>query len=200
MFWMTNNAKNFLIFVLVATGVFHGCATLGTEVTTNNNRIQMPSYSFVVPANQGWHLQQDDGREYAILTKQVQPIMWQIRIYKNPVMSQILQSASAEEVADDFRKLEVQVMIEEGVKKGQYQLRDVKMGEEIVDNKQFYTMHHVIVSQSIVQKASMYLYFPQPRNNRYFFAAHYFETTPPNVIAKSYKQDLLAVLASLHLK
>jgi len=192
--------KDFLVFVLFATSLFSGCATLGTEITTSNNQIQMSSYSLVVPANQGWHLQRDDGRDYAILTKQVEPIMWQIRTYKNSVLSETLISATAKEVADDFRKLEVQVMNEEGVRKGKYQLRDVKMGEEIIGNKQFYTMELVVVSRSIVQKASMYLYFPQPKNNRYFFAAHYFETTPPNVIAKSYKQDLLNALANLNFK
>ena len=194
------NIPNGFLILALFTSVLSGCVTLGTEITTSNNYIQMPSYSLVVPANHGWHLQRDDGHQYAILTKRIESTIWQIRTYKNSVLSEMLNSATAKEVADDFRELEVQAMIEEGVKKGQYQLRDVEMREEIVGTKQFYTMHYVIVSQSTVQKASMYLYFPQPKNNRYFFAAHYFETTPWNVVPKSYEQDFLDALANLDFK
>ena len=191
--------KRRLASILFVIGVA-GCATIGTAITKTNSHVQMPSYSLVMPPDRGWYLQRDDGKEYAILTKQIEPIVWQMRFYKNTLLHDALIAATAKEVADDFRTLEVQVMIEEGVKKGKYQLSDVKIGEEVVGNKKFYTMEHVIVSPSAMQRASMYLYFPQAKNNRHFFAAHYFETSPPGVVAKSYKEEFLSALASFNVR
>jgi len=160
----------------------------------------MPGYSFARPPDQGWRLERDDSRDYAILTKRIEPVVWQIRTYKNPVRSDVLVAATAKEIADDFRKLQVVNMTEEGVNKGLYELRDVEMGEEIVGEKKFYTMEHVIFNQELVQKVSTYLYFPQPANNQFFFVALYFEKTPSNANAKSYRQDFLNVLANLTFK
>ncbi|HEX9443079.1 MAG TPA: hypothetical protein VGA73_03125 [Candidatus Binatia bacterium] len=177
-----------------------GCSTARTEITKKNNRIEAASYSFVIAADQGWYMQRDEKGERITLTKQAGPIVWQIMFYKNILLADQLAAASAEAVADDFRKLEVQVMMEEGVKKGKYQLRDIKMGEEIVGDRAFYTLEHVALSPSLMQRASMYLYFPQAKNNRYFFVAHYFETTAPGVAAKSLKDEFLSALASLTVK
>ncbi len=188
---------NFGFFALC---LFYGCGILRTQVTTYDNHVQMPSYSFPMPEEKGWQLQRDDSRDYASLTKRIDPIIWQIRTYKNPVRSDVLVAATAKQIADDFRKLGVVSMTEEGVNKGLYELKNIEMGEEIIGVRRFYTMEHEISSPSLVQKVSTYLYFPQPANNRYFYVAHYFEQAPPNVKVKSYKQDFLNMLTRLEFK
>jgi hypothetical protein len=177
-----------------------GCATIGTEITKANNHVRMPGYSVVIPPDQGWHLQQDDARESARLIKKVDPIIWQMWFFRNTINSDALMAATAKEVADHFRQLDIQVMIEEGVKKGKYQLRDVTMGEETVGDRSFYTMEHSIITAALFQRMNMYLHFPRARNNRHFFVAHYSEATPPGVTAKSYKNEFLRVLTTLDFK
>ena len=175
---------------------------LGTQLALvpSDNQVQMPSYSFPMPEDQGWRLQKDDSRDYAILTKRSDPIVWQIRTYKNPIKSDVLVAATANQMADDFRKLQVVNMTEEGVNKGLYELRDVEMGEEVIDERRYYTMEHAIVSKKLAQRVSTYLYFPQPANNQYFYVAYYLEQAPPDVKVKSYKKDFLNLLARLRFK
>jgi len=173
---------------------------MGTEITKANHHIRMSGYSVVIPPDQGWHLQRDDAGESARLIKKIDLIIWQMWFLRNTINNDLLIAATAKEVADHFRQLDVQVMIEEGVKKGKYQLRDIKMGEETVGGRIFYTMEHVIITAALFQRMNMYLYFPRPRNNRYFFIAHYSEAMPPSVTAKSYKDEFLRVLATFEFK
>ncbi len=190
--------RRLLIFLFALASVV-GCAAAGVEITRRNNHVETASYSFVAPADDDWRLQRDDAKDYILLTRRIGPFEWRMLFYKNVLLPDN-PLGSAKAIADNFRNGEVWMMMEEGVKKGKYQLRDVKMGEENVAGKTFYTMEHVAFNTSIVQRGSMFLFFPQPENNRYFFAAHYFETTPPNGIAKSAKDDFYAALASFTLK
>lgn len=49
--------------------ILTGCATLGTQITRDNNQISMPHYSFVIPADEGWHLKITGGQlEVALIT------------------------------------------------------------------------------------------------------------------------------------
>ena len=183
-----------LILVLSA-----GCTTLGTEVTSEDNHVTMPHYSFVLPADQGWHMRRaDEKHEAAIISKKMGSILLQIKLFRNPVLDKEMQASSAKTVADDYRQLEKRIMVEQGVNKGLYILKDVKMDEEVIGNKTFYTMNYTITENSGIQRAGLYLYFHKPNNNDYFIMAHYSETIPTNaLLEKTYKPDFLKILESL---
>jgi len=187
-----------LIFSLT---VLVGCASLGVEISKKNNHIQMPSYSFVVPSDNGWHIQKPGKiNELAIIANKIGPFTFQMKMMKNVILGENMKGATAEEVADDYRGLEKRIMIEQGVNKGLYELKDVTMGEETLGNKNFYTMKYVIVSKSGTQRANLYLYFPESKNNKYFIVAHYSETIPANAfLIKSFKDDFISTIETLSL-
>ena len=183
-----------LILVLSA-----GCTTLGTEVTIEDNHVTMPHYSFVLPADQGWHMRRaDEKHEAAIISKKMGSILLQIKLFRNPVLDKEMQASSAKTVADDYRQLEKRIMVEQGVNKGLYILKDVKMDEEVIGNKTNNTMNYTITEKSGNQRDGLYLYFHKPNNNDYFIMAHYSETIPTNaLLEKTYKPDFLKILESL---
>lgn len=190
--------KQYISIVILV--ILVGCTTIGTEITKKNNHIQMPHYSLVVPPDQEWHIvRQDDKTEATVITKKLGPFIFQMKTMINTILDEIPKTASAKTIANDFRNIEKQIMIEEGVNKGLYQLQGLTMSEETVGEKKFYTMSYVISANTGVQRASLYLYFPKEEESDYFFIAHYSETIPLNAfLVKSFKPEFLETLKSLH--
>lgn len=191
--------KKQIFAALVVTLV--GCASIGTEVTGSNNQVQFPHYSLVLPTT-GWRLNRpDETNEVAVVTLQAGPPLsatFQMQFIKNGIFDERMKSWSARQVADDYRNLEKRTMIEQGVNRGQYQLSEVVMGEEMVGDKKFYTMKYATSASSQKQTASLYLYFPRDAGNSYFIVAHYSETMPPNVsLSTSFNPEFLQTLRSL---
>jgi len=162
----------------------------------------MPHYSFVIPADEGWHLKITGGQlEVALITNKIDPFIFQIKLMRNLIFDENMKHSPANIVAKDFRELEKRTMIEQGANKGLYQLKDLTMGKEKIGGKMFYTMNYIITSKSGSQNASLYLFFPKAKDNDYFIVAHYAETIPANAfLVKSYKPDFLSTLASLSIK
>lgn len=179
-----------------------GCASIGTSITRNNSQITFPHYSIMVPPDQGWHLlRPDEGYEVAVVTQEFGPPMsakLQMRFIKNDIVDESRRSWSAQQVADEYRNLEKQIMIEQGGNKGQYKLCDVVMGEETVGGKKFYTMKYTTLADTLKQTASLYLYFPREVKNPYFMVIHYSETMPHGAfIANSFHLEFLETLKSI---
>lgn len=175
--------------------------SIGTEITSGDNQIQFPHYSLVLPTPD-WHLSRpDENNEVALIALQAGPPLlarFQMQFMKNGIFDERVKSWSARQVADDYRNLEKRTMIEQGVKKGQYQLSEVVMGEETVGDKKFYTMKYTTSASSQKQSASLYLYFPRDEGNSWFIVAHYSETMPPNVtLSTSFHPEFLQTLKSL---
>jgi hypothetical protein len=180
---MTKLLKGILVIAgaLVALAPILGCASTAPAVTRSNNRVQMPHYSFIAPPDRGWQLQRlEDPAETAILTHVAGSFAFAMKILRNTVTDDALKQATAKAVADDFRELERQTMIEEGVNRGLYRLEDVTLGEESIAGLTFYTMTYLVVRDSGTQRAALYLWFPKPERNEAFIVAHYSETTPPH--------------------
>jgi hypothetical protein len=193
---------------LSVTGValLVSCASLGTPITRNNSQITFPHYSIVVPPDRRWDLlRPNEMLEAAVVTKRVDlgrgdSATYLMQFSKNDVLDERPRSWSARQVADNFRNMEKQIMIEQGVSKGQYKLGDVVMGEESVGDKKFYTMKYTTSDSSADQTGSLYLYFPREEKNPYFIVIHYSETTPRGVtIRLPFYEDFLETLKSLHI-
>jgi hypothetical protein len=199
-------SKGSLLVVCLLTSV--ACATTnGTEVTAGNNQIVMPHYSVTVPPNEGWHLHRPGGfQELAILTKEqsstpLGAVVFEMKFMRNAVLDPSMRTQKAKQIADDFRKIEKRIMIEQGVNRGLYKLSDVKMGEERVGGKRFYFMDYRTHSSVTRQWASLYLFFPKGQGNDAFIVAHYSETMPVDVVLFNYsKSNFVDVLRTLRVR
>jgi hypothetical protein len=63
---------------------------------------------------------------------------------RNVVLDANMRTQSANLVADHFRGMEEQTMIEQGVKRGQYQLKNLVKDTRKLGNKTFYTMTYEV--------------------------------------------------------
>ena len=180
-----------------------GCAVGGTRVTDTNNSLHTSHYELVVPPERGWNLR--ELREPApslVLTDNLQSgpnkIVFRIRVAENGIVAEALRRQSAKFIADDFRRYNRNVMVEEGVKTGQYTLSEVEMGEIEVGGKTFWTMKYRINQQGLLNHATMFLYFPKPSNNEHFLVILYSEAGPSNTVWTSkHKDDLMRILESV---
>jgi hypothetical protein len=186
----------------VTLAILVGCASVGTEITRDNNQIQMPHYSVVVPPNQGWRLVKPDKKSEAVeLTISSNSVLFIMRFSRNYLADEGMKSWTAKQVADDYRNGEKQNMLIMGVMRGLYDLQDVVMGEEMVGDRKFYTMDYVTANSDMRQRASLYLYFPQEVNINDFFVCLYVEGLPIDAsLPKSFKPDFLETLKSLKVK
>ena len=192
-----------IVLVLMATLLgctSFGTANLGTKITRENNKVQMPHYSFSVPPDVGWHVR-TEGDPLESVTVAMNPVglfLLQMKFIRNTILDDKLRNATAKQVADDYREKEKNIMIEQGVKKGQYELSELTMSEERLSGRTFYTMKYRVDSKNNFQGALLYLLFPKESHNEWFIAAHYSVTAPQNVyVADSRKSDFLTVLQSL---
>ena len=92
-------------------------------------------------------------------------------------------------------------MIEEGVKKGLYELEDVRTSEDVIGGKTFYVMSYLVRSPPGTNRASLRLFFPKERGNESFLVAHFSEFIPANaLLLQSYEPHMVRVLESLEFR
>ncbi len=189
------------LFVAFLFTLLVGCSTLGTSVTRDNNQVKMPHYSFTAPADQGWYMQRaNDNFESVILNKKVGQIVFQVALMRNVVYGPSINTP-ANVVAEDFMGLEERIMIERGVKRGQFQLKNLVKRERTLGDKTFYTMTYEVINTTGIQFASLYLLFPKPAGNNWFIVAHYSESIPPSTQPiESCKADFESLLQGLVLR
>lgn len=89
-----------------------------------------------------------------------------IRVFENSVLEEKWH-LSETEIADDYRRLELQVMNDEGVAKGHYRILESEMGTEIIDGRTYYTLSYSLTSNTSWfwgggddSNATLYLFFP----------------------------------------
>lgn len=176
-------------------------AGFGTPITQSNKEVQMSHYSVVVPPDKGWHLSKPDNNklEVAVLTKDIVPFRFLIQTMWVAIYDEKMKTVPTQTVADDYRNLEHQTMLKEGVAKGQYQLHNVVKEEENYGDKKFYTMRYSTTSGRGSQIAKLLLYFPKQEKNEYFILVHYSENGPSNAWTdeKPQRSELEEILKSL---
>jgi hypothetical protein len=184
-----------------AAGITTSTAS-GTSVTWENKRVQMPHYSFTIPRDQVWTMQlTDDNTESVVLTNKIGPTIVQIKLLRIVVLGQDMRAQTSRVVADDYRRLEEQIMIEQGVNRGQYALNNLVRAERILGDKTFYTMTYDVVANTGEQHAALYLLFQKSQGNDSFIVAHYSETIPRRAsLVKSYKSDFEGLLEMISLR
>jgi len=129
-----------------------------------------------------------------------------IRVFRNGV-KQELWHLSEEEVADDFRNQEENTMIEEGVKKGQYKLEDVKKDITTIGGKKLYFMNYKtstafkIIGGGTIINAVLYLYFPlEFKENHIFYGFLFLESHATGALVTFDVELIYTVINSLKIK
>ena len=127
------------------------CATTQPIPQRGERVIDMGNYFVESPVGEGWQIQIDKSKGIVSFTKIKQSIISKmagvidgstlIRVFRNEIAPQGWHM-SEEETADDFRNLEEKIMIEEGVKKGEYNLEDVKKGITTINGKKLYFLSY----------------------------------------------------------
>ncbi|RJR15264.1 MAG: hypothetical protein C4581_12490 [Nitrospiraceae bacterium] len=183
----------FLIVLLL-----FGCASSFVKITRETNLITLNDVQFTAPDTGDWYIRYPGAKkDEAVLTKQLDQASIIIVVARNDIVDPQLKSKSAKEVADDFRNHEKQIMIEQGVNKGLYTIKDLQMGEIDIQGQIFYTMDYVNVAKISKVRASLYLLFPSTAQNDYFIMTLFQEATPINVEIPDHKPVAVELLKSL---
>lgn len=184
-----------LIFLFLS-----GCASSLVQVTPENNRITLKDVQFTAPDTGEWTIQYSGAsKDQSVLLKRIGQSSIIIVIARNYLLESQMRSKSAKEVADHFRNHEKQIMIDQGVNKGLYTIKDIEMGEIDINGQTFYTMDYVNVSQQGKVRASLYLLFPSSEQNDYFIMTLFQESIPPNIEIPDHKPIFIELLKSLSL-
>lgn len=190
----------FLLVLLLLSA----CATRGVKVTFANNVVARPSYSLRAPANRGWvFLPTEEGRSPSgvFMQKKQQSVVSEVRTAIVPILDRARQLSTAAQVADDYRNIEEQIMIEQGVKPRLYQLRDVRRAAANVAGKQFFKLEYVAYTAEMQNLGALYLLFRSPEKNDAFLLVHFVEHVPTGDEAdEAARDDLRAILESVSLR
>lgn len=178
-----------------------GAGPSGVPVTPENRQVRMPHYSFQAPLSRGWLLLERGGPSESVeLTRQSEPVLFQVQIFWTPVVDPDLKAATAREAADHVRQTERRIMLEAGVKPGLYELHDLVMSRREIAGRTYYTMDYRTHGPSVDQEASLYLWFPKESGNDAFLMAHFSASAPPSFgLAKPAKADFIGMLETLEL-
>jgi hypothetical protein len=173
-----------------------GCnASLATE--SSAPRIEFRHFSFSTPNTDTWKLIEKTDRQSVFTTRHGRAI-YRITIIENYIYDETIKTLPAKEAADDYRNHERFRLMEFCEKREIYELRDLTMGDEQIDNKVFYTMKYLTINPQIFQSARLYLYYPLKKANNYFLMAHYCEAAPnQGSLIFSFESDFLQLLKSV---
>ena len=191
--------RNFLVAILL---ILVGCARTGVAITQDNNEIDMPHYSIELPANQGWMITEFNKNEESLyLTKRMNSCYYTMLFTRNWIADESMKSWTAKQIADSYREGEEMNMIMQGVMTGQYELKDVVKGEEMLGESRFYTMEYTTVKDNFLQKAYLFLYFPKEKQVDDFIVSHYSETIFEKASSSvSLKQEFIDTLKKMRTK
>lgn len=142
----------------------------------SGNVVDVGDYTVMVPSDGEWSLAIDKGK--GILEMEKIKKWWTgkilgstlIRVFQNKVLPEEKWSMSEEQVADDYRNTEEQIM-KEAAQRGEYDLKEVKKISVSIGDKKLYAMSYKSTKGSWLGsllngppkavEAMLYLYFPR---------------------------------------
>ncbi len=138
----------------------------------------LPHFTFAAPEDGRWSEEGPPNPQSFVYGARRGTARYRIVVLENTLVDEKMKTATAKEVADDYRLGEKNNMIEQGVRPGLYELLDVEMGQESLGGKLYFTMKYSTRSKAHYERARLYLYFPSESQNQYFLVAHYSEVAP----------------------
>jgi hypothetical protein len=159
------------IFVLF---LLYSCAPLQQDKIADErsgNVVDVGDYTVMVPSDDEWSLAID--KDKGILEIEKIKKWWTgkilgstlIKVIKNKVLPEEKWTMPEEQVADDYRNTEEDIM-KQAAQRGEYNLKEVKKISVSIGDKKLYTMSYRITKGSLLSgppkavEAILYLYFP----------------------------------------
>lgn len=109
-------------------------------------------------------------------------------------------SHSEKWVADEYRRREEADMIERGVKKGMYELKDLKKFELEVDGKHLYAMTYKQLLKGLIGHGYLYLYFPDFKDSNKFYIFLYYYICPEEESQEASIEEFYSLIKGFKLK
>ncbi len=165
------------VIPIIAILLLSSCATtLQIQQVSEGQFIDMGAYSIKTPPGEGWKAEVVEQKAAVRFYRQ----SLQKGVIAGTTIIQVFQNVifpggwhlSEEEAADDYRNNEERGMVELGVKKGQYQLSDVKKGITAIDGRKLYFMSYKTAELKGLFKtaeAVLYLFFPPDFKKMHIF-------------------------------
>ncbi len=171
--------KNVFFVIWISVFMVSCAASIGVEVTAENNQVDRPRYSFVVPPNAGWHiLTPRSFNELAILTKKKEGVIYKMVLRRNNISGAKEVRSSARAVSNEFQDFQKNRLNRTAADTGKFEMKEFKKGEMVLGSKTFYTMHYIKDTGRKIEKTSEFFYFPAESNNQYFIVVSYIELFP----------------------
>lgn len=159
---------------------------------------ELPHFLFSAPEDDAWVVEKTDEKGTTVFTARRGAAIYRITLLENSLLNGSLRQASAKYVANYYRNGEKNDMIERGVKRGLYELSNVTMGQETIDDKLYYTMKYSTESQKHFESTRLYVFFPFEYGNDYFLVVHYSEAAPSReLLTFSFESELLRILRTV---
>lgn len=209
---MKNSTNKLIGIMLFSFSFLFACATAPETQQETKIPIVDAGYFTVEPPYGVWSCQVNKqmgfisfGKsKYSVLGAPVGSTL--IRVFRNGVKEELWQ-LSEEEVADDFRKQEENTMVEEGVKKGQYKLEDVKKDITTIGGKKLYFMSYKtstpfkVIGGGTKINAVLYLHFPPEFKENHIFYGFLFSESHATGALVTFDVELVhSVINSLKIK
>ena len=160
-------------------------ASAAEELISQVRLFEMDWYSVQVELDKGWEVRIDRAKQHLYFeeVKKELKSYRSIQVQERDASKIFMGSHSEKWVADNYRRLEESDMVVRGVKKGRYELQDLKKYELTINEKIFYLMNYKQILKGdltgLTGYGYLYLYFPSNfEESSKFYVFHYFYLEP----------------------
>lgn len=198
--------KGSAVLVSVLVLIFACAPTKPTLKSPGSKSIELATYYVQAPPGDGWKTKRYKKRDIIKFSNKSGPKA-EIMVYRMIPPLNLLDQ-SAQEIADDYRRYEEDIMVKRGVNLGQYELEYVRKENVVIGEKKFYYMEfrqlmnkNLLGFRSIVDGV-LYLYFPPSFDQKPIFYGFIFKDFYVHGMDRIKLTDLQikAVLKSFRLK
>lgn len=142
----------------IPTSIFLSSCSVGlpteNEQTNKDLYVDMGSFTISYPAGDDWTCEADKIKKTLTFIRYKRWITGDIlgstiiNVFEEHILSDTFKLGE-KETAEDYINKQLQVMKDEGVKKGQYELEDVSMLDTVINVKKFYCMRYETSAGSV---------------------------------------------------
>jgi hypothetical protein len=175
-----------------------------------NNFINLPGFSITFPEKYlndkvKWYITEKNEEFDAVTIEgKRKRNSFSMKFFLNPILSDSISNLSPKQIADDFRKQELQAMQLLGVDMGMYKLEDVQQAEDSVGGRLFYTLYYANIMKEAAVTGRLHVHLPLKDKNDVLLVALYVEVMPVPQYSKDKALEYFGVfreiLGSLVLK
>jgi hypothetical protein len=168
-----------------------------------NNFIKLPGFSITFPEKYlndkvKWYITEKNEEFDAVTIEgKRKRNSFSMKFFLNPILSDSIRNLSPKQIADDFRKQELQAMQLLGVDMGMYRLEDVQQTEDSVGGRLFYTLFYANIMKEAAVAGRLHVHLPQQDKNDVLFVALFAEGMPVSQYSKDKALEYFGVFREI---